>query len=184
MSKFKKILIAGAALVSLMFISSTQAHTVALGWKVLAGGDVIFYDLHWHGNVSSTSNTGLFIDGVEHKFTGIHNDVGSYSSLDGAIFNPSYATFSGGTLTATTGSNDWFSVTVSGLTAGSHTFATTNIALTQWNIPSAGGSITVTLPPAPTTPPTNGVPDAGSTLLMLGLGMLGLIVGAKKRLRK
>jgi hypothetical protein len=73
------------------------------------------------------------------------------------------------------------SVTVSGLGPGSHTFATTNIALTQWNIPSAGGSITVTLPPPPTT---GGVPDAGNTLLMLGLGMLGLIFGVKKRLRK
>jgi hypothetical protein len=181
MSKFRKILFGAAALVSVMFISSTQAHTVALGWKVLAGGDVIFYDLHWHGNVTSTSNTGLFIDTIEYKFTGIHNDVASWSGLAGAIFNPAYADFSGDTLTVNNSSNDWFSVTVSGLSAGSHTFATTNIALTQWNIPSAGGSITVTLPPPPTT---GGVPDASNTLLMLGLGMLGLIVGAKKRLRK
>lgn len=149
----------------------SQAHTVALGWEVLPNGDVTFYNAHWHGFHTTTQNTGLFIDGVEYKFDGIENNVNSRTGLTDAIFNPSHYAFdsSTGTLTATAGNyNDWFTVTVSGLQPGAHTFSTTPVALTYWHIPQTDGSVNVVLPPAPT------VPEPSSFLALGLLGALGL----------
>ncbi len=163
----------GVALIAASNIAS--AHTVSLSWDVLNNGDVTFYDQHWHGSLAGPAGS-LFIDGTEHAFTGILNNTGSITGLEGALVNPSYATFVGGTLTALSEPN-FLTVTVSGLLPGQHTFATTNIALTQWTIPGSGGSINVVLPPPPNPDPT--VPEPG-TLALMALGLAGL--GFRKRL--
>lgn len=137
---------------------------------MLANGDVTFYDQHWHG--------ALLIDGTEYAFTGFLNNTSSLTGLEGALVNPSYASFDSvtGTLTALL-EPDFLTVTVSGLSAGNHTFATTNIALTQRNIPAApNGSINVTLPPAA------GVPEPGS-LALLGLA-LPAVAAMRRRKQK
>jgi hypothetical protein len=172
MKKYLLALLAATAL-----STQVQAHTVALGWNVLANGDVEFFDAHWHGSLS-TPNGSLFIDGNEHPFTGVVNNINSYSGLEGALINSTYYSWDGTSVLTSIGSyNDWLTVTVSGLTAGAHTFATTNIALTQWTLDNNQSSVVVTLPP-----PTSAVPIPAAAFLFgpAVLGFMGLRRKAKK----
>ncbi|MCU7555537.1 hypothetical protein OCL06_13150 [Alteromonas sp. ASW11-19] len=149
--------------------TNVNAHTVSLSWRVLNNGDVLFYDQHWHGSLSSPDGS-LFIDGVEYPFDGFINSLTSINNLDGALVNATYAMFAGGTLTTLSEPN-FLTVTVSGLQPGPHTFGTTNIALTQWTMPSNGGQIQVVLPPPPPNPQVN-APATFGLLMASGAALL------------
>ena len=172
--KHLKNLILGS-LVALTIGASAKAHTVALGWNVLLNGDVQFFNAHWHGFQTGPAGF-LTIDGTNYNFTGVINDTNVISGLEGAVFNTTYFSYSGGSLTAIRPENDYLTVTVSGLSSGNHTFNASSIALTAWSIPSTNGSITFNVPP-----PAN-VPDGGSTIALFGAG-LAFVIGARRKLK-
>ena len=174
MKNIRNLVFGGIA--ALTFGLSAQAHTIALGWNVLSNGDVTFYDGHWHGALSGPAAY-LTIDGNNYNFTGVLNNTPVLSGLDGAIFNTSYFSYSAGSLTALGSDDNFLTVTVSGLTTGSHTFNASPVALTSWNIPSSNGNIEFSLPPPP---PPSGVPDGGSTVALLGAAM-AFAVGARRK---
>ncbi|MFT5760327.1 MAG: hypothetical protein ACI9LM_005113 [Alteromonadaceae bacterium] len=146
-----------------VFNNNANAHTVSLSWEVLSNGDVKFYDQHWHG-VTNTPAGSLFVDGTEYAFTSVLNGVDSISGLAGALVDSTYATFAGDTLT-TLSNNNFLTVIISGITAGTHTFGTTDIALTRWTMPSNGGQIEVNIPSVPEP----------STIILLALALVLLV---------
>ena len=177
-NKMKKLVLAFFLIVAANFsvMSSANAHTVSLSWQVQPNGDVMFWNQHWHGAVGTPSGS-LFINGVEHAFTGVLLGVTQLTGLDGALVNPTYATYDSvnGILDVISNPN-FLTVTVSGIPSGPVTFGTTNIALTSWTMPSNGGQITVTLPPPPSV-------SAPSVIGILALAFGG-IVFARRRTNK
>lgn len=174
----KKLLLSSVLAASAV-ASQAQAHTVALGWDVLSNGDVTFYDAHWHGEIIAPAGS-LFIDGVEYAFTGIENNVNSRSGLEGGLINSTYYNWTAGTGTLAVNTiptsegfrsyNDWLTVTVSGLSAGSHTFSTTNIALTQWTLDNNQSSVEVIIPDVQAVP----VPAAAALFAPALFGFMAL----------
>ena len=79
-------------------------------------------------------------------------------------FNGQTATVGNGTMTALTSSKNWLTVTVTGLAPGTHTFTASTAALTSWTL-GTSGNVDFVIP---------NVPDAGSTLALLGISLLGL----------
>jgi len=92
---------------------------------------------------------------------------------DGALVNSSYSAFAAGMLNAISNENDWLHVTIYGVAAGPHTLTAPNhpTGLTDWTL---NGNITTAGIVIPPPPPGNGVPDSGSSALLLGLSCLGL----------
>lgn len=171
MNAYKKFLSLGAALLALGSVA--KAHTIALGWDVLANSDVTFYLAHWHGNLAGPSQF-LTIDGNQYAFTSVQNDVNSRTDLEGALWNTTYFTGTSSSLTATTSSNDWLIVTVSGLTSGSHVFQASTAALTFWTLPSSNGSFEFNLPPPVSAP------DGSTTVALIGLALVGVATTRRK----
>ncbi len=174
MNPVKKILSLGAALVALGSVA--KAHTIALGWDVLANSDVTFYLAHWHNNLTAPSQF-LTIDGNQYAFTSFENNVNTRTNLEGAIWNTSYFTGTSTSLTAIGSNNDWLIVTVSGLTSGTHVFQASTAALTAWTLPSNNGSFEFNLPPPVSTP------DGGMTAGLVGLALVG-VAATRRKLRR
>lgn len=174
----KKLVLAFFLMVAANFsvMSSANAHTVSLSWQVQPNGDVMFWNQHWHGGIGSPSGS-LFINGVAYAFTGVINNLNQITDLDGALVNPTYATYDSVNGVLNVLRNPQFlTVTVAGIPSGQVTFGTTNIALTQWTMPSNGGQITVTLPPPSVSAP--------SVLGIFALAFGGLIFARRKSINK
>ena len=157
---------------SVVLAASAQAHIVGLGWTFEPGGQVTFDALHWHGSHAAAG--ALIVDGTSYNFTSVTWNQATMTGLDGALTNPSYSTFAGGTLTALS-VDDWLHVTIPPLGAGSHTV--TALAgpgqLTQWTL--SGGVTGFEI----VTPPENGVSEPG-TIGLLALGLIGVAFARRR----
>ena len=175
----KKLILAFFLMVAanISMVSTASAHTVSLSWQVQPNGDVMFWNQHWHGSTSVPDGS-LFINGVAYAFTGVINNLTQVTGLDGALINTSYASYDSVNGVLDVLSNPHFlTVTVAGIPSGPVTFGTTNIALTQWTMPSNGGQITVTLPPPPSV-------SAPGMLSMFAIAFGGLLLIRRKSSNK
>lgn len=162
--KTLKALVAGSALA--IAAASSQAHIVGIGWSFEGNGDITFDALHWHGSHGAAG--ALKIDGVAYAFTSATHNVTSMTGLDGGLANASYSTYAAGTLTATSGPNDWLHVTVSGLSVGAHTLSADYGpgGLTSWTLNGGVTSVGIVTPPSTASEP--------GSLALLALGLAGI----------
>jgi len=167
----KKLLLS-SVLAASAISSQAQAHSVALGWDLQTNGDVDFYLAHWHGAQSSPAHF-LTIDGTNYNFTGVENNLKTRTGLEGAIINPTYYSWDSttGTLSTTGSYDDWFTVTVSGLSSGNHVFGASSHVVTQWTMGTSTSDLTFTLPPTPSAVP---VPAAAALFAPALLGFMAL----------
>lgn len=157
--------------VTLLITTSTvKADIIGVAWQDLGGGTYKFYsNVIFHPYIDPNLfpyDAYMTLDGSDYTYTEVLNDV-TFESIapDGAAFN-SWGIYYGESWT-----NQWLTVTISGLADGEHYITGTDITATEncgsWNAGCwpTGDTLTVNL----------GVVPVPAAVWLFGSGLLGLI---------
>lgn len=187
--KKKLIKLCLSAGIALGISGAANAHLVTFGWQDNGNGTVTLWGEHWHGDqsVPSTANGGITISSPTSAFTpyqvqwaGVLNNVTLATLVgDGTLVgygdagNPGSGT-----------EHDWFFTDPLVLGNGDYDFFTgTNCCIDTMGAPVRLTVTGITSVDPGTGPGDVSVPEAGATVSLLGLSLLGLFGFARRKAR-